>query len=110
MGLKLPPSATNAVLALLPKELPPSLQSKKGTLYQVLSRYPQDGVGQIVHQCRWAQKGIHGSYWKVTRTKLKLEGSHGKAWGKLVWKGKMLSSRDELIPGSLKYNWKTGSS
>ncbi|KAI6004028.1 hypothetical protein EDD15DRAFT_2156706 [Pisolithus albus] len=107
---KLPPNATRAILTLLPKELPPSLQSKPATLCQVLSRYPRDGVGQIVHQSRWPLKGIHGSYWQVTRTKLKLEGKHGKAWGRLVWKGKMVSQSEELIPGSLKYSWTTGSS
>ncbi|KAL4075745.1 hypothetical protein J3A83DRAFT_4222599 [Scleroderma citrinum] len=110
MGLKLSPNATNAILELLPKELPPSLQSKPGNLYQVLSRYPRDGVGQIVHQTRWSQKGIHGCFWQVTRTNLKLEGQHGKAWGRLTWKGKMVSPREEPIPGSLKYNWMSGTS
>jgi hypothetical protein len=53
----------------------------------VLSRYPHDGVGMQVSQTRWGQKGIADSYWLVTRTKLKSEGQHGKAWGKLYWKG-----------------------
>ncbi|KIM67847.1 hypothetical protein SCLCIDRAFT_1209980 [Scleroderma citrinum Foug A] len=110
MSLKLSPNATRAILTLLPKELPPSLQSKSGNLCQVLSRYPRDGVGKVVHQSRWSQKGIHGCYWQVTRTQLKLEGKHGKAWGRLVWKGKLVSPREELIPGSLKYNWMSGCS
>ncbi|KAI6047064.1 hypothetical protein EDC04DRAFT_2621556 [Pisolithus marmoratus] len=67
-------NTTRAILRLLPKELPPSLQSKPATLCQVLSRYPRDGVGRVVHQCRWALKGIHGSYWQVTRTKAKARG------------------------------------
>ena len=80
-------SVTAALKKLLPKELPPSLSTRSGSLYQVLSRYPNDGVGQRVHQTRWSMKGIADSYWVVTRTKLKLEGKHGKAWGKLYWKG-----------------------
>lgn len=76
-----------ALRKLLPSKLPPSLSPHPGSLYEVLSRYPQDGVGQRVYQTRWGAKGIEGSYWEVTRTKLKAEGQHGKAWGVLVWKG-----------------------
>ena len=75
-------------------------------------------------------KGISDSYWLVTRAQLKCEGQHGKAWGKLVWKGathplallvypvtwsyilflagKTVSPREERIPGGLKYTWKQG--
>ena len=76
-----------ALRKLLPSQLPPSLSTLPGNLYEVLSRYPQDGIGQRVYQTRWGAKGIEGSYWEVTRTKLKCEGKHGKAWGVLVWKG-----------------------
>lgn len=62
------------------------------TLYRTLSRLPQDGVGARVSQRRWEAKGIQGSYWEVTRTRLKLDGTHGKAWGKLIWKGMRLNS------------------
>ncbi|KAI0637931.1 hypothetical protein C8Q77DRAFT_398607 [Trametes polyzona] len=99
-----------ALRKLLPSQLPPSLSSLPGNLYEVLSRYPQDGVGQKVYQTRWGAKGIEGSYWEVTRTKLKCEGQHGKAWGVLVWKGKRVSERDEKIPGGLKYRWAVGES
>ena len=78
---------TPALKALLPKRLPPTLSSRSGNLYEVLSRHPQDGAGQQIHQMRWGYKGIIGSYWLVTRTKLKLGGRHGKAWGQLYWKG-----------------------
>ena len=80
-------TVAKAIQKLLPSELPPSLSSRTGNLYQILSRYPQDGVGQRVYQTRWAGKGISDSYWEVTKTSLKLHGNHGKAWGKLVWKG-----------------------
>ena len=80
----------SALKQLLPAELPPSLQSRSGSLYSVLSRYPKDGAGQRIHQTRWSMKGIADSYWLVTRTKLKQEGQHGKAWGKLVWRGAFL--------------------
>jgi small subunit ribosomal protein S34 len=76
-----------AIKKLLPKELPSSLSTRSGNLYQVLSRYPNDGVGQRVHQTRWSMKGIPDTYWEVTRSRLKLEGKHGKAWGKLYWRG-----------------------
>ena len=77
----------SALKKLLPSNLPPSLSSRPGNLYQVLSRYPRDGVGQRVYQTRWGMKGIEDCYWEVTRTKLKLEGTHGKAWGRLIWRG-----------------------
>ena len=80
-------SVASALQKLLPSSLPPSLSSRPGNLYQVLSRYSKDGVGQRVHQVRWGSKGIEDCYWEVTRTRLKLGGKHGKAWGKLIWKG-----------------------
>ena len=82
--------ATNVAAALknlLPKEIPPSLRLSAASLYEVLARYPNDGVGIRVHQTRWTTKNIGPCYWEVTRTKLKCEGKHGKAWGKLVWRG-----------------------
>ncbi|KAI0047299.1 hypothetical protein FA95DRAFT_1461705, partial [Auriscalpium vulgare] len=97
-----------AVNKLLPKDLPPSLSSKRGNLYEVLARYPKDGVGQRVYQLRWGEKGIEGSYWKVTRAMLKMNGTHGKAWGRLTWRGQVVSTQDERIPGGLKYMWKDG--
>ncbi|KAI0269183.1 hypothetical protein BC834DRAFT_865210 [Gloeopeniophorella convolvens] len=95
---------------LLPKRLPPGLSSTPGNLYQVLARYPKDGVGQHVYQTRWTAKGIEGCYWTVTRTSLKDGGSHGKAWGRLVWRGKDVSPREERIRGGLKYAWSHGAS
>jgi small subunit ribosomal protein S34 len=83
-------SAINKALrALMPKETLAqlALANKSGNLYEVLSRQPRDGVGSIVHQPRWTGKNIVGSYWLVTRIVLKGKGDHGKAWGKLVWKG-----------------------
>ncbi|KAG0702335.1 hypothetical protein DFH29DRAFT_805141 [Suillus ampliporus] len=102
--------AFRAVQSLLPSTLPPSLRTTPANLYQVLSRAPGGGVGQRVHQIRWTEKGIINCYWQVTRTRLKLEGNHGKAWGKLYWKGQQISEREERIGGSLKYKWSTGAS
>lgn len=83
-----PDDVASALRKLLPKELPASLDtSRPGNLYQVLSRHPDSGVGRRVTQCRWGPKQIEGSYWLVTRAQFKLEGKHGKAWGKLYWKG-----------------------
>jgi hypothetical protein len=65
----------------------PILTEHSRTLYQVLSRLPKDGVGARVAQTRWAGKGIHGCYWEVTKARLKCEGTHGKAWGRLIWRG-----------------------
>lgn len=119
-------AVTRAFLKLLPSPLPPSLRTTPANLYQVLSRYPNDGVGQKVHQIRWTAKGIENCCWQVTRTRLKHESTHGKAWGKLVWrgecglwsttpvaektKGNVVSKHEERIPGSLKYKWSTGTS
>ncbi|KAH9963121.1 hypothetical protein BC827DRAFT_1193509 [Russula dissimulans] len=93
---------------LLPKSLPPGLSTKPANLYQVLSRYAADGVGQRVYQTRWTNKGISDCFWIVTRTSLKKSSNHGKAWGRLVWRGKEVSPREERIRGGLKYSWKNG--
>lgn len=128
-----PDDVAGALRKLLPKDLPASLDtSRPGNLYQVLSRHPDGGVGRWVTQCRWGPKGIEGSYWLVTRAKFKLEGKHGKAWGKLFWKGvcslqllytchvvlicimrvgqNVTKGQDERIRGSLKYTWVEGES
>lgn len=89
--------AANALRSFLPQKPPPTLDTRAGNLYQVLSRYPQDGVGLKVHQTRWGDKGIARSYWKITRSSLKMEGRHGKAYGKLFWKGEL----------SLSCNWRS---
>lgn len=129
--------AVRALQSFLPEKTPPSLDTRAGNLYQVLSRHPNDGIGLKVHQTRWAEKGIPRSYWRVTRTNLKCEGQHGKAWGRLYWKGnsptthpfvvprvrsstsalsnkhvlgKSTLGEEEKIPGSLKYKWRTGPS
>ena len=125
--------ALRALESFLPQSTPPSLDTSAANLCQVLSRYPHDGVGMQVSQIRWGQKGIADSYWLVTRAKLKLEGRHGKIWGKLYWKGKhsvaecsrsavevqtlivlfsgvLTSHHEQRIPGSLKYNWRIGPS
>ncbi|KAF8665612.1 hypothetical protein AX16_000068 [Volvariella volvacea WC 439] len=103
-------SVARSLQSLLPKQLPPSLAQKPGNLYEILSKTPSGGVGKEVHQLRWNEKQISESFWLVTRTKFKCEGKHGKAWGKLYWKGKLVSPREERIPGSLKYAWAEGRS
>ncbi|SPO31718.1 uncharacterized protein UTRI_06576_B [Ustilago trichophora] len=104
-------------------------------LYQLLSSLPNDGVGAKVRQRRWAAKGLdvshdvdlkahltklhsqgtqkvakdegHLCYWEITKVRLKDGGKHGKAWGKLVWRGKPITQTEsgERIPGALKYFW-----
>lgn len=106
----LPPNIAQALRKLLPRELPPSLTGRPGNLYEVLSRTPDGGVGKEVYQMRWSNKQIEDSYWKVTKTKFKCEGKHGKAWGMLYWKGKPVSLEEEEIRGGLKYTWAEGRS
>ncbi|KAF8803794.1 hypothetical protein BYT27DRAFT_7225732 [Phlegmacium glaucopus] len=97
-------------LRLQKNQLPPALKPKTKNLYQILSRTPTGGVGTEVHQVRWSEKHISDSYWVITRSKFKCEGNHGKAWGRLYWKGVLVSPREELIRGALKFAWKDGRS
>ncbi|KAG6831890.1 hypothetical protein H0H92_007007 [Tricholoma furcatifolium] len=99
-----------SIQKLLPNTLPPSLNPNPGNLYEVLARTSDGGVGRSVHQIRWGEKQIEGSYWLVTRSQFKCEGKHGKAWGLLYWKNKCVSPREERIKGALKYKWNEGSS
>jgi small subunit ribosomal protein S34 len=126
-------NVTQALKRLLPLTkgpLPPVIKPRCGNLYEVLSRTPTGGIGAEVHQTRWSQKNIVDSYWVVTRSHFKCEGKHGKAWGRLYWKGSTknilparnladkvsfpigapVNGREERIPGSLKYSWKEGRS
>ncbi|PFH52619.1 hypothetical protein AMATHDRAFT_189316 [Amanita thiersii Skay4041] len=103
-------SLSRSLRHLLPEKLPPSLAGKPGNLYQVLSRTPDGGVGKEVYQMRWNNKQIEDSYWKVTRSRFKCQGMHGKVWGLLYWKGKLVSPHEEVIRGGLKYTWAEGRS
>lgn len=116
------------LLPLKKSQLPPALKPQTGNLYQILSRTPTGGVGIEVHQLRWSEKQISNSYWVITRSKFKCGGIHGKAWGQLYWKGLLsfttwlltphmscilgvlVSPREELVRGALKYAWKDGRS
>ena len=86
-----------------------SLSNAHATLPQLLASLPSSGVGAKIRQRRWLAKGLDvpagqalsgpvpreeraqageaGCYWLVTRTQLKERGKHGKAWGRLVWRG-----------------------
>jgi small subunit ribosomal protein S34 len=104
-----------ALQSLLPSKLPPSLAVHSGNLYQVLSRKPEV-AGRRVYQTRWSQKHIDDSYWLVTRARFKCEGKHGKAWGKLYWKGEFyfyiplfLSRHYNPIQANLSVREKSGS-
>ena len=76
-----------ALSGLVQKETAEAIQNKPRNLYETLARLPNDGVGARVFQTRWQSKGIEGCYYEVSRVKLKLEGTRGKAWGRLVWRG-----------------------
>jgi small subunit ribosomal protein S34 len=76
-----------SVAPLQKSEFPPILRRSTGNLYEVLSRKPTGCLGMEVHQTRWNEKNIADSYWVVTRAQFKNEGKHGKAWGKLFWRG-----------------------
>jgi len=102
---------TPALAKLLPRDAASQLAktSQPGTLYRTLSRLPNDGVGARIYQSRWESKGIQGCFWEVTRVRFrKGEGEHGKAWGRLVWRGKVVSEKEERIPGGLKFKWNEG--
>lgn len=119
---------TRSLQRLLPQALPPVLKHHPANIYQVLSRTP-NAVGKEVHQIRWSEKQISDSFWRVTRAQFKCNGTHGKAWGQLYWKGtparifhpiqdqagttpgKLVTiGKDERIRGALKYKWTEGRS
>ncbi|CAK5275784.1 unnamed protein product [Mycena citricolor] len=106
------PSISRSLQQLLPatRPLPPALKTHPANLFKVLARTP-NVVGKEVHQIRWSDKQISDCYWRVTRGRFKCNGDHGKLWGQLYWKGKLVTKGvDERIRGSLKYKWIDGRS
>ncbi|KAL5530478.1 hypothetical protein ACEPAF_6736 [Sanghuangporus sanghuang] len=97
-----------AIAGLVQKETAEAIQNKPRNLFETLARLPNDGVGARVFQTRWQSKGIEGCFYEVSRVRLKHEGMRGKAWGRLVWRGKPVSEKEEHIPGALKYMWSEG--
>jgi len=63
------------------------LTNNPTSLYKTLSRLPRNGVGAKIIETRWAQKNFKDCYWVVSRSHLKLDGAHGKAYGQLHWRG-----------------------
>ncbi|KZT62150.1 hypothetical protein CALCODRAFT_490336 [Calocera cornea HHB12733] len=101
-------ASTSAAKVVLPVQsighrvLPP-----RQSLYQVLARLPNDGIGFGLLQTRWRGKQILDSYWHISRVKLRADGTRGRAWGKLVCVGRVVSQEPEKISGGLKYFWTT---
>ncbi|CEL59509.1 hypothetical protein RSOLAG1IB_03442 [Rhizoctonia solani AG-1 IB] len=94
-GLKILPTSTSGIL------------NNSKSLFAVLSRLPNDGVGQRVTQPRWEAKGIQDSYYTVTRVRLRANGRTGDARGTITWKGKLLSNgKEQIIRGGHKHAWK----
>lgn len=91
MASSLPPALAR-LIPVTKEAANATLNPYPATLYQTLSRLRNDGVGALVAQRRWDAKKIFGCYWKVTRVKLKDEGRHGRAWGRLIWKGQPKTS------------------
>ncbi|KAH7102985.1 hypothetical protein BKA62DRAFT_787181, partial [Auriculariales sp. MPI-PUGE-AT-0066] len=91
------------------------LTNSPGTLFKTLSRLPRNGVGSKLMEARWAQKNFTDCYWLVTRTRLKVDGAHGKAYGRLFWRGREVEIQqmpnkppvtEVIIRGGLKRNWR----
>jgi small subunit ribosomal protein S34 len=77
--------STKLLKAVAPNSV---LLKNRGTLYDTLSTLPREGVGLLMRQKRWDVVGRKDTYWEVTRVKIKNEGRNGKAWGRLVYKGR----------------------
>jgi len=92
--------ATKFVSRTFPRSLPATL-----------SRLPNDGVGHAVRRNSWQEKNFNDSWWEITRVKLKCEGQRGHAWGRLWWRGKLVTDfrkhpmGDEPITGGTKHSW-----
>lgn len=109
-------ASTSSLLSHL-ASLPPTVaaaQATSRTLPVLLSSLPSNGEGLRVRQRKWAAKGLdvprgtplagpmkkeeqqaiqqHGCFWEVTRVKMKDDGKHAKAWGRLTWRGESMGS------------------
>lgn len=84
-----------------------TLKSSSGhKLPLVISKLPKVDSNMRVAQSRWKGVSDEDTFWTITRCKLRA-GGHGSVYGKLTWKGKDVTRKeDELIRGSNKYNWR----
>ncbi|KAF9963468.1 hypothetical protein BGZ65_003126 [Modicella reniformis] len=76
-------------------------------LYRALKVMDARGVGENVTTTKLLNKGFKDCYYKVTQIKFRgTEVDHGKAYGIVVWKGKVLNNGKPVeIRGGLKWNW-----
>jgi small subunit ribosomal protein S34 len=72
-----------------------------GSLFQILNGLRYFGVGSKVTRNIYR---FPETYWIVTRVQLSKDQLHGKAWGRMVWRGR-LKDEEERIGSPLKKEW-----
>ncbi|KAI9136969.1 hypothetical protein BKA69DRAFT_1128624 [Paraphysoderma sedebokerense] len=85
---------------------------RQRTLYDLLKTCPDYGVGKKVVPIKYVERSYpSGSYYEITRVKLKPEsgsekgGTHGLAWARHYWKGRPTQEKEEKVRGGLKSRW-----
>ncbi|KAJ1632724.1 hypothetical protein T492DRAFT_986260 [Pavlovales sp. CCMP2436] len=66
---------------------------------------PNRGIGTRFVRKSWDRNGYEDSHWTVTRIRFKPDGCHGKAWGKLTWRGAEPTWEKE-VRSPLKREWR----
>ncbi|KAI9294415.1 hypothetical protein K502DRAFT_342459 [Neoconidiobolus thromboides FSU 785] len=72
-------------------------------LFELLSVQPNNGVGLRVAAKEWLNKGKDNLYYTITKSQIKKDLKHGKAWGELYVNGKLVPNK--RIRHGLKLNW-----
>jgi small subunit ribosomal protein S34 len=77
------------------------MSKSSGSLFQILNGLRYFGVGSKVTRSIYK---FPETYWIVTRVQLSKDQMHGKAWGRMVWRGR-LKGDEERIGSPLKKEW-----
>jgi small subunit ribosomal protein S34 len=77
------------------------MSSKPQALFNVVNGLRHFGVGAKVTRSIYK---FPDTYWILTKVKLSKDQSHGKAWGRLIWRGRA-KEKDEKIGCPLKTQW-----
>eukprot|EP00302_Diacronema_sp_CCMP2436_P016399 CAMPEP_0179877364 /NCGR_PEP_ID=MMETSP0982-20121206/24755_1 /TAXON_ID=483367 /ORGANISM="non described non described, Strain CCMP 2436" /LENGTH=217 /DNA_ID=CAMNT_0021769967 /DNA_START=137 /DNA_END=789 /DNA_ORIENTATION=+ len=98
-------AAEAAAAARAPAAAAGAPEWKLKNLFDLASLMPNRGIGTRFVRKSWDRNGYEDSHWTVTRIRFKPDGCHGKAWGKLTWRGAEPTWEKE-VRSPLKREWR----
>mmetsp|Transcript_4234 Transcript_4234/g.10937 ORF Transcript_4234/g.10937 Transcript_4234/m.10937 type:complete len:124 (-) Transcript_4234:316-687(-) len=83
----------------------PKWETRQKNFFELATTLPRNGAGYRFARRIWLKDGRCDSFWTVVGLKLKPDGLHGKAYGRLTWRGRQ-DPRIREIRSPRKRGWR----